>query len=81
MIRLARQLGVRFVEPDVHKERLIGICLGFQPVDRITDDDLAGITFHRPHCFAVAHKVGGIPVTGICAIGQAKPVVKTVILE
>ena len=63
-----RQLGVRFAEPDVQEKRLIGICLGFQAVDRITNDDLTGVTFHRASPLAVAHKVRGIPVTGICAI-------------
>ena len=70
---------MRFIEPEIQKKGFVAVTLLIDPGKRFVDHDLAGITFHLSHAFAIAQEVGRVLVTAPRAVDDAEPIVKAVI--
>ena len=70
---------VRLMKTGEEKKRLLLIAPVAQPVHAFIDHQLAGVAFHWPHRFAVAHKVTRILVRRRRVVLRSEPVVKPVI--
>ena len=49
------------------------------PANGFVNNDLTGVAFQGSGRFSVSQKVGGIPVTGMSTIDEAKPIVESMI--
>ncbi len=74
-----RDRVVGFIEPEIEEEGFLVVSLLIKPGKSFVDHDLAGITFHLSHAFAIAQEVGRVLVTATRAVDDAEPVVKAVI--
>ena len=72
---------VGLVEPQVQKERRLGITLFIEPRDRLINDDLAGIAFNLSYRLAVAKEVDRVLVARAGPAVHAEPVVKTMVFR
>ena len=74
-----RDRGVGLVEPEIDKEGFFVVVLFIEPGEGFIDDDLAGVAFHLSNAFAIAQKLGWVPVAGARAVDEAEPVVEAMI--
>ena len=70
---------MRFIEPEIQIEGFVAVTLLIDPGKSFVDHDLAGITFHLSHTFAIAQEVGRVLVTAPRAVDDAEPIVKAMI--
>ena len=70
---------MRFIEPEIEEEGFVAVALLIDPGEGFVDHDLAGITFHLSHTFAIAQEVGRVFVASARAVDDAEPVVESMI--
>ena len=77
---VGRRDGVmRFIEPEIEKERFVAVPFLIEPGKCLIDDDLAGITLDGSNSLSITEKIGRVFVAWARTVDHAEPVVKSVI--